>query len=413
MLFIYRFIINIIIFFLPIIVLFRIIKKKEDTKSFIQKIGIYSKKKKNDLVWFHGSSVGEILSIIPLIEELEKNKKIKQILLTSNTLSSSKVISKLKLNKTIHQFFPIDSGLIVKKFLKYWNPKIAIFVESEIWPNMILEIKKQRLPLVLLNARITKKSFNRWKKIEKFSKLLFNKFDLCLVQNNETKAFLKNLGSKNIKKIGNLKICETKNNLDNQLNLSQKKFFKSKKILLCGVSTHIPEEQFCAEVYENLRKNNKEILILIPRHIHRAEQITKELELKNLIVHKHSSKSKINKNTQVYLVDTYGEAKKFINISNIVFQGGSLIQHGGQNPLEAVRAGCCVLHGPHVKNFTEIYKFLSKQNISFKVKKNKEAIKIISSYLKKKSNTKKIKLKIKNIGSKILYDNKKEILNYI
>ena len=195
-----------------------------------KKIGIYSKKKKHDLVWFHGSSVGEILSIIPLIEELEKNKKIKQILLTSNTLSSSKVISKLKLNKTIHQFFPIDSGLIVKKFLKYWNPKIAIFVESEIWPNMILEIKKQRLPLVLLNARITKKSFNRWKKIEKFSKLLFNKFDLCLVQNNETKAFLKNLGSRNIKKIGNLKICETKNNLDNQLNLSQKKFFKSKKL---------------------------------------------------------------------------------------------------------------------------------------------------------------------------------------
>jgi len=166
----------------------------------------FSKKRlSGKILWFHGSSVGEILSVIPLIERLEKNKNIKKILITSNTLSSSKVLSKFKLKKTIHQFFPIDSNLLTKKFLKYWKPSIAIFIESEIWPNMLKNINKQSIPLILLNARITKKSYNRWKMIPSMSKVLFKNFDICLPQNYETNKYLKSLGAKKIKFIGDKK----------------------------------------------------------------------------------------------------------------------------------------------------------------------------------------------------------------
>ncbi len=413
MLLIYRFLINLTIFFLPLIGIYRIIQGKENINSIKQKFGFYTKNKKNNLIWFHGSSVGEILSVVPLIHELEKNKKINQILITSNTLSSSKIISKLKFKKTIHQFYPVDSNFLVKKFLNYWKPSLSIFVESEIWPNMITEIKRRNLPLFLLNARLTKKSFNRWHRFKKYSKLLFNKFDVCLAQNNETAIYLKILGSKNIKKFGNLKLCENKKNSDYNLNKFQKNFFKNKKVLICGLSTHNTEEKFCINIFKNLKKKNNEILILIPRHINRADQIIKELSESKLTSHRHSLKSRINNNTEVYLVDTYGESNKFINLSSIVFQGGSLIPHGGQNPLEAVREGCTVIHGPHVQNFTEIYNFLNKEKISFQFKDQKNAKKLIKSIINNKSNNKKIKVKLNKIGLNILNNTKNEILKYV
>ena len=233
MLFLYRILINSILLISPLIIIYRILNNKEHPKRFLEKIGIFSDKPNAaKLIWFHCSSVGEILSIIPLIEKLEKKKDIKKILLTSSTLSSAKVFNKFKFKKTIHQFFPIDVNFITNKFLSQWNPSVAIFVESEIWPNMIFNLKKRNIPLILLNARITKKSFNRWKKISIFSRLLFNKFDICLSQNNETKNYLKKLGARNIKKLGNLKFSETGLKITNKLNKNQKNFFKLKKNII-------------------------------------------------------------------------------------------------------------------------------------------------------------------------------------
>ena len=164
MLFVYRIIINLITLISPVIILIRLIKKKEHPIRFKEKFGFYTKKKiAGKLIWFHGASVGEILSVVPLIEKLEKNKKIKQILVTSNTISSSKILSNLNLNKTIHQFFPIDTNYHSQKFLNYWKPSVSIFIDSEIWPNMITNIKKRPISLILINARITTKSFKKWK----------------------------------------------------------------------------------------------------------------------------------------------------------------------------------------------------------------------------------------------------------
>ena len=195
----------------PLIILIRVFKNKEHNSRFKEKFCLFSQLRgSGKLIWFHGSSVGEILSLLPLVEELEKNKKIKKILITSSTLSSSFVLKRYKYKKIIHQFFPIDFNFFSKKFLNYWKPSMAIFVESEIWPATFSEIKKRKIPLILINARITNKTFKKWMKIKTFANDIFQKIDIAYPQNQETAKYLEKLGVRTIKKIGNLKFCENK-----------------------------------------------------------------------------------------------------------------------------------------------------------------------------------------------------------
>ena len=414
MFFIYRTIINLIILISPLIILVRLIKKKEDKIRFKEKFCFFSKKRGNGkLLWFHGSSVGEILSIIPLIEKLEKKSSVNKILITSSTLSSSKVLSKFKLKKTVHQFFPIDSNYLTKKFLDYWKPSIAIFIESEIWPNMLLNAKKQSVPLVLLNARITKKSYNKWKIIPSMSKILFKNFDICLSQNNETKKYLESLGAKKIKLLGNLKFSESKNDKNYVFDNKLKKIFKSKKIW-CAASTHNTEEKICAIAHKKLKKKYSNIFtVIIPRHIQRTNDIINEIKNMDLKVQARSSNNKINKDTEIYIVDTYGETKSFFKICKTVFLGGSIINHGGQNPLEPARFGCKVIHGPNVQNFSEVYKLLDQNNLSSRFKNANQLVKLVNQSFKQNSNFSNKVIKLKKIGLNILNHTLTEINYYL
>ena len=414
MLFFYRILINLVLLLSPIIILFRIIKKKEHPTRFLEKLGISSKNRmQGKVIWFHGSSVGEVLSIMPLIERLEKNSKIKQIVITSSTLSSSKVLEKYKLNKTVHQFFPIDANLIIKKFLNHWKPTAVFFVESEIWPNTIQNLHKRNIKIVLLNARITNKTFTKWFKFKSFSKDIFNKFDLCLCQNKETKLYLKKLGTKNIKNLGNLKFSESKK-IKKINKIKNFKLLNNKNILFGGISTHYDEEIFCGKVHLELKnKYKKFISIIIPRHVNRAESIKNDLENLKLKVHLHSSKINIENDTDIYLVDTYGETKSFLNMCKVVYLGGSIIKRGGQNPLEAARSGCKVIHGSNVDNFKEIYALLNNIGVSSKINGVKDAkIKIIKN-LKTNVKQKKNIVKINQLGRKILNSINLEIRNLI
>ena len=224
----YRLLTILILILSPIILIIRLFKKKEDPKRFKEKFCFFSEKRnKGKLIWFHGASVGELQSIVPLVEKLNENKKIKQILITSNTLSSSKIISKFKFKKVIHQFFPIDVNFFSKKFLNYWKPSIAFFIDSEIWPNMLLNLKHNKIPIILLNGRITKKTFTRWLIFSNFANSIFDKFNLCLSSNNETKKYLQKLGAKKIKYIGNLKYTQSEQRVD-EIKNGIKKFIKSR-----------------------------------------------------------------------------------------------------------------------------------------------------------------------------------------
>ena len=409
MFFIYQILLSILLVISPIIILLRILKNKEDKKRYIEKFSIPTKKRKNGkLVWFHGASVGEILSIIPLVNYYENQKKVDQILITSSTVSSSKVIRKFKFKKTIHQFLPVDHFFFVNKFLDYWKPNLAIFIDSEIWPYMFKRIYNKNISLILLNARLTKKTFNRWIKVNFFSKSVFSKIKIAYPQNLETKNYLRKLNIKKIKHIGNLKFTQNNEINQNEISNKLKLQLKDKKIWVAS-STHVSEEVFCAEAHVELKKKIKNLItIIIPRHIHRVNEIAAEIKKLNLKMALHSKKPNSLKNIDIYLVDTFGETKIFHEIGATVFLGGSIIKRGGQNPLEAARYGARIVHGPNTDNFNDVYKLLKKLKVSKKIITSKQLASSIIFYKNKK-----IGVKIKNIGEKILKKTIKELDNLI
>ena len=410
MFFIYEVLGLIFVLFSPLIFLIRIILGKENPQRILEKFCIYSKNPNSKkTIWLHGSSVGEILSVIPIIKELEKNKRINKILLSSSTTSSALIFSKYKFKKTTHIYFPIDTNYLTNKFINYWNPKVAIFIDSEIWPNMFKNLEKNNIPIILINGRITKKSFMRWMKFSSFAIKIFKKISLALPQNTETLKYLKILGVKKIKFAGNLKYFgQSKMILDKSTKLK----FKN-RLIFCAASTHYNEELFIGKLHKELKSKYKNLLtIIIPRHINRSKSIINELKSINLNTVTRSSRQKISKTTDIYIVDTYGEATKFYELSKVTFLGGSIIKHGGQNPLEPARLGNYVLHGPNIQNFKEVYKMLSKLNISTKVNNINNMKKIIDKKIQHKQNSKIIK-KLNLIGINIHKKNLIELNKFI
>tara|TARA_B100000676_G_scaffold115551_1_gene115018 strand:- start:1289 stop:2539 length:1251 start_codon:yes stop_codon:yes gene_type:complete len=368
MFFIYQILFILIFLISPVIIFFRILKKKEHKIRFLEKFTIFSENRKSgNLLWFHGSSVGEILSVIPLIEKYEKDKSIDQILITSTTLSSSKIINKFNFKKTVHQFYVFDLFFLTSRFVNYWKPNVAIFIESEVWPSMFKQIHKKKIPLFLLNARLTKKSFLNWTKLGKFSESIFRLVTKAYPQNFETGNFLKKIGTKEIQFIGNLKFSENYSNKNDKIDKKLKNQLIKRKVWVAS-STHYNEEIFCAKVHLELKKKIKNLLtIIIPRHIDRVPQIMLDLRKLNLKVLKHTSKTKNLNKTDIYLVDTFGETQKFFKLCSSVFLGGSIIKRGGQNPLEPARYGAKIFHGPNIDNFKDVYKLLNSLKISKKI----------------------------------------------
>ena len=406
--------------FAPIYLHFRKIRKKEDSIRYKEKLAkINIERGEGFLIWFHVASVGEAMSILPLIDGCIKEKKINRILITSITLSSGKILEKRFNNnpKINHQFLPLDIISLINKFLDHWKPNLSIFIDSEIWPNLILKINEKKIPLLLVNARITKKSFDRWKLVIGFAKKIFGKFDLCIASNNESENFLKILGSKNIKNYGNLKFSNIKNDIK-KLDLNFLNKIKNRKVW-CAASTHPSEEIICAEAHLKIKKNYNNILtIIIPRHIDRVKTIKEELSKFNINVLLVTELNNFDDKTDILLVNSYGEALKFYDISKYVFLGKSLVQSlikdSGQNPIEPARLGCKILHGPYVSNFAETYNYLKKLGITKEVNdSNKLSLSLIEELQKDKPKNHEIALKIENYGQNILNNVIMELKKYI
>ena len=411
MYFFYNILANLAIIISPVIIIYRIFKGKEDPKRVWEKFCIYSQKKNNKNIWIHAASVGELMSIAPIIKKLEKNKKIKNILLSTSTTSSAKIFKKLRLKKTSHVYFPLDNNYIVKKFIKYWQPELAIFIDSEIWPNMFNNLKLNNIPIIIMNARITERSFNKWQIFPNFANQVFEKISLALPQNLETLKYLKLLKVKNIKMAGNLKYFGQKNNQDH-VTKSLKNKFRNFKVW-CAASTHNDEEILIGKLHKRLKKTEKKLItIIIPRHINRTNEIIDALNNLDLNCIKHSSNQKLQKDTDIYLVDSYGESSTFYSLTNVSFVGGSIINHGGQNPLEPARLGNYIINGPNVKNFKEIYAFLNNLKMSSSTSNILTMENIILKKLKMKAPNKNIK-KIIKIGNDILEKNLFYINKYL
>ncbi len=406
--------------FAPVYLYFRKIRKKEDSIRYKEKLAkINIERGEGFLIWFHVASVGEAMSILPLIDGCIKEKKINRILITSITLSSGKILEKRFNNnpKINHQFLPLDIISLINKFLDHWKPNLSIFIDSEIWPNLILKINEKKIPLLLVNARITKKSFDRWKLVIGFAKKIFGKFDLCIASNNESENFLKILGSKNIKNYGNLKFSNIKSDIK-KLDFNFLNKIKNRKVW-CAASTHPSEEIICAEAHLKIKKNYNNILtIIIPRHIDRVKAIKEELSKFNINVLLVTELNNFDDKTDILLVNSYGEALKFYDISKYVFLGKSLVQSlikdSGQNPIEPARLGCKILHGPYVSNFAETYNYLKKLGITKEVNdSNKLSLSLIEELQKDKPKNHEIALKIENYGQNILNNVIMELKKYI
>ena len=421
MLQIYRFLTIVFFPLFVVLILFRKIIGKEDSVRFKEKIyptdyGLHKNSDEN-LIWFHGASIGEITSVIPIINEFIKNKKIK-ILITTTTLSSGKMVDREFKNniQVFHRYFPIDVIFIIKKFLNIWKPKLIILIDSEIWPNLIFEIKKKKINLILINGRITEKTFKKWNIFKKVSKKIFESFDLCLASSKESFEYLKHLGANNVKYEGNLKFCAKVNNTKK---LDAEKLLQlEKRRVWCATSTHEGEEKFCMDVHKIIKKTYTDILtIIIPRHIIRTKDIFKQsqkLGLKSQILNKDD---KIEEGVDLIIINSYGLLSKYYDYCKSVFIGKSIIEKlkpvGGQNPIEAARYGCKVYHGPFVYNFKEVYEYLNKKDICFQIEdKNDLAKKIILDLQESKIKNLKNIEKIHNIGDKILEQTINEISNY-
>ena len=407
--------------FAPIYLYFRKLRKKEDSKRYKEKLSkINIVRDEGFLIWFHVASVGEAMSILPLIENCIQEKKIDKILITSITLSSGKILEKRfsQNPKVIHQFLPLDVPVLTNKFLDHWKPNLSIFIDSEVWPNLIFDISKRKIPLLLINARITKKSFLRWKLVVNFAKKIFEKFDLCLASNEESEGFLKILGAKNIKNYGNLKFSKIKTDLNNKLDSDFLNKIANRKIW-CSASTHPTEEILCAKSHLKIKKKYNNILtILIPRHIDRVKTIYEELSKLNIKIVLSSNLSQVDAKTDVLLVDSYGESLKFYNISKYVLLGKSLVtslrKDSGQNPIEPARLGCKIFHGPYVSNFVEIYKYLNKLGVTKEINSSDElSLSLVEEFRDDKPKKLEISAKIENYGQNILNSVTMEIKKYI
>ena len=388
---------------------FRIFKIKESPIRFREKLGITNAQRHDDyLIWFHCASIGELKSIFPIIDHYIKKNRI---LLTTSTLSSSEIFyKKYSDNKNIiHQFAPIDSPQIVKRFFLKWKPNIIFFTDSELWPNQIFYAKDNNIPIILLNGRISKKSFSKWRLFKITMHEILKSFKLILCNSNQSSDYFHYFKTNNIETIGNLKFIISEN-LDskNDDNISLQK-----RIIFIALSTHDTEEEFCIKAHISLKLKYPNLLtLIIPRHINRIskiEGVIKKLKLNSLT---QDSLSDIKDDTDILIINTYGNTQRFLKLSKYIFIGGSLINHGGQNPIEVAYNNSFIFHGPYIYNFAEIYNFLNKENISFEVKTEKELIDLIE----KKINTNQgnnIKDKIIKIGDEILSSTIKKLDQYI
>jgi len=306
------------------------------------------------LIWLHGASVGEAVSLLPVIEGLRENYADQTILMTTGTVTSAALMEKRLPAGVIHQFVPVDHPTYVRRFLDHWQPDLAIWAESELWPNLVCETAKRSIPMALINARMSDKSMGTWQKVRGFAGRLLGAFDVCLAQTETDAARFKQLGARQVSCPGNLKYAAGDLPVD-EAELSDLSVQVSGRQLWMAASTHAGEEAAMGRVHQQLKKSHPNTLCLIaPRHPERGDAIALELREQGLVVAQRSRLDEVTRNCDVYLLDTLGELGLFYRLSPIVFMGKSLTPLGGQNPLEPARLNCALLCGPYMTNFAEI-----------------------------------------------------------
>ena len=377
-------------------VLIEAIRRKSGISFIRQRLGLFSKKLFNKPIWIHASSVGETKAAISLYQSLSKKFPEENFLITTNTSSSRGIIPTKK--NLEHTYLPLDWLFTTRRFINLINPRICILIETELWPNLISICKKNNIPIIIANARLSKRTTESPSFIKQIYKKVLSDVDLILCKSNRDKENYIQLGylNKNIKVIGNLKYADTNNTVYNNENIVNRKY-------VLALSTHPDEERQI--ITEWMRINEKKVLLVImPRHPERLGDILSDIPLDMLSISIRSKNEPIKKSTQIYIADTYGEANLFLEHCEFVYLGGSLVDHGGQNFMEAASYGKTIIVGPYMYNFIEETEEFLKNNAMIMVKSSPTLKHVFERLIKSKqrrelfgANAKKILLSKKDI----------------
>jgi 3-deoxy-D-manno-octulosonic-acid transferase len=343
----------------PALIKRRLKQGKEDPARVGERRGVSEDVRPNGpLVWIHGASVGEVLAAAALIEKLRALNL--RILLTSGTVTSAAIVAKRFPADIIHQYVPYDSPRYVARFLDHWRPSLALFIESDLWPNLILSSAARRLPMVLINGRMSHRSFPRWRRVNATISALLGRFDICLAQSQADAERFSALGSRNVITTGNLKLDVPAPPAD-AAKLERLMSVTRGRPIIVAASTHPGEEDMLVDAHRALAGLFPSLLsVVVPRHPDRGAAIARTIGATGLRVGLRSHEELPTASTDIYVADTMGELGLFYRLAPIVFMGGSLVPHGGQNPIEAVKLGASIVHGPHVFNFSDVYEALDK-----------------------------------------------------
>lgn len=306
------------------------------------------------LAWIHAASVGESLSMLPLVERLLADYPDAHVLVTTGTVTSARLMADRLPDRAFHQYVPVDRPRWVADFLDHWKPDAAIWAESEYWPNLLVETGARDIPAVLVNARMSEKSFKNWRRMRSLIGRILGVFDVCLAQNAAEADRLKALGARDVRVVGNLKYASSPLPVDAD---ALKAFTGALGNRPCWqiASTHAGEDEQAISVHAALRDRFRGLLtVIVPRHPERGAEIAALCKEAGLTARQRSNGDLPDGDTEIYIADTMGETGLFYRAVPLVCIGGSLVSWGGHNPIEPAQLGCCILYGPHMHNFATI-----------------------------------------------------------
>lgn len=331
-------------------------RSKEDRDRLAERLGRPGTPRPDgQLLWLHAASVGESLSVLPLIARLRAAYPQARLLVTTGTVTSARLMAERLPEGATHQFAPVDTPQAVAGFLDHWRPDAGIFVESELWPNLILAARARGVALALVNARLSAASARGWRRWPGAARALAGAFEVVLAQDEGSAQRLRELGAQDARHAGNLKVDAPPPPASDAL-LAELAGLLSARPAWIAASTHPGEERFIAEAHARLKALQPDLLtVIVPRHPERGADIRRMLEAQQLSVARRSTGDAVTAATDIYLADTLGELGGFFRLLTITFMGGSLVRAGGHNPIEPALLGAALLAGPHVHNFRDIY----------------------------------------------------------
>ncbi|MGO9389687.1 3-deoxy-D-manno-octulosonic acid transferase [Rhodoblastus sp.] len=340
---------------------------KEDLNRLGERRGVAGlPRPEGRLAWLHGASVGEGLALLPLVDRLIA--KGFHVLVTSGTVTSARILAQRLPSGSSHQYVPLDAPKFLESFLDHWRPDLFVLAESEIWPNTICAVHARNIPITLVNARLSPRSFARWRRLPGFISALLGKIDLCLAQSGDDAARLLQLGAPRVNAVGNLKY-DVEAPPGDPVRLDALSRQIGRRPVWIAASTHAGEEALAMRVHKQLAQNFPDLLtILAPRHPDRGAEIVAAARAAGMDVAQRSLGEPIGPATQIYVGDTMGELGLFYRLSSVIFVGKSLVGRGGQNPIEPAKLGSAILHGPHVGNFIDVYAALDEKGGAIEVK---------------------------------------------